>query len=156
MKKLFESLLIFLLIIAFSGKLFSNTIESAYKNFYDNLINMNSATISLSDTSEVRAQELNVNILKAKSAEYVFVPEEMRESTLKVFPNPASDKLYIRFHGWDGEKEIKILDITGRSVYLLKSAEENLEIDISTLPKGIYLIHVKNKLQYVVNKIKIN
>ena len=75
--------------------------------------------------------------------------------SFNVFPNPATDKLFVRFNGWSGEKEIKLIDLTGRSVFIMKSVEEINEINISSFPKGIYIINVKNEFHRVVQKIKI-
>lgn len=81
--------------------------------------------------------------------------EENKEVSVIVFPNPATDKLIVRFNGWDGEKEIKLIDLTGRSVFLMKSVKEINEIDISSFPKGIYIINAKNEFHGVTKKIKI-
>jgi hypothetical protein len=76
-------------------------------------------------------------------------------ASFNAFPNPATEKLFVRFIGWDGIKEIKLIDITGRSVLVFKTDEILNEIDISSFPKGIYLIAAKNELHYEVKKIKI-
>ncbi len=157
MKKLFELFLFHILLSASPGFLYSNPIESAPENLTDyKIINMHNTSISLLDTTGIQTMETHGTAQKVFSVYNAsFVPEETKESSFKVFPNPASEKLYIRFHGWDGEKEIKILDITGRTVMQFRSADQMTEIDISKLPKGVYLIHATNKTQHVVNKIKI-
>jgi len=94
----------------------------------------------------------NENISQASSISL----EEEIISSFNVFPNPASEKLFVRFNGWEGIKEIKLIDITGRSVLVFKSDEVLNEIDISSFPKGIYLIAAKNEFHYEVKKIKIH
>jgi len=97
---------------------------------------------------------VNNNSDSIEHASSISLDEEIIAS-FNVFPNPAIEKLFVRFKGWKGIKEIKLLDITGRSVLIFKSGEELNEIDISTFPKGIYLIAVKNEFHYEVKKIKI-
>ena len=81
-------------------------------------------------------------------------PED--EYSLNIFPNPASNKLFVQTNGWEGKKEIKIFDISGRTVFIDNSTDTKSEIDVSTFPKGIYLVSVKNNIHKVVKKIKIH
>lgn len=141
MKKLFEILLFLAFIFVLPNSLFSNSFTNNFKNdtnFYGQLV------------FEVN-KDTTKNIQNSVS---IFI-EDKTEASFNVFPNPATEKLFVRFSNWMGVKEIKLLDITGRSVFLVKSIEDNYEIDITTFPKGIYLISVKNELNNVVRKIKI-
>ena len=65
------------------------------------------------------------------------------ESTVTVFPNPASDYLYIKS---SRIKQIKITDIAGR--VLLKQSFDNansiFNLPVKSLPKGIVLLEVTN------------
>jgi len=188
MKKLFETLLIGMFSIVFSGSLFSNTfsansekgtkidfiqpseinenanensdvnpvksknthfVATAGDNSYSNLIFDIVTAENQFDISPVNTK--NDTIARSSS---ILLDEETIAS-FNVFPNPATDKLFVRFYGWEGIKEIKLLDITGRSVLIFKSGKELNEIDISTFPKGIYLIATKNEFHYEVKKIKI-
>lgn len=124
-------------------------ITSAGENSYSGLIFDNVTTENQFDSSLLNAK--NEKIIQSSS----ILLEEETIASFNVFPNPASDKLFVRFNGWEGIKEIKLIDITGRSVLIFKSNEELNEIDISTYPKGIYLISVKNEFHYEVKKIKI-
>jgi hypothetical protein len=179
MKKLFEALFIFVFSFAFSGSLFSNSINKHPENGISvsdtvNIIANLSDTdkrirISLKtgagssafDDNSARDEDYhNVtinpgNIKSAVSYTPASIALEEKSESYKVFPNPATEKLFIQFNGWEGIKEIKLRDITGRSVFQLKSINEINEIDISSFPKGIYLIDVKNEKYHVVKKIKI-
>jgi len=121
-------LLILVFTFAFSNSLFSNSFKNNSEKGFKNGTTISSSSKTL---------------------------EEKVVVSLNVFPNPATDKLFVRFNGWDGVKEIKLIDITGRSVFVLKSAEEIIEIDISSFPKGIYIINAINDFQRVTKKIKI-
>ncbi len=63
------------------------------------------------------------------------------EPQLKVFPNPAST--HIVLEGVTDVECIEILSVDGSKVYAIKEFRKN--IDISELPKGTYLIQVKNR-----------
>lgn len=77
------------------------------------------------------------------------------KSDLKIYPNPANDRLHVEGNKiqWD---EIKIINVLGKDVSLLTSlvtkGETSLEIDISKLISGVYFIHV-NSTVYKVNKL---
>ena len=60
------------------------------------------------------------------------------DATLKIYPNPTSDKLFVSFP-WNEEITATITSITG--VVLKKvSVSSNEGIDVNTLPEGIYLL----------------
>lgn len=60
------------------------------------------------------------------------------DATIKVYPNPTSDKLFVSFP-WDKEISATITSITG--VMLKKvSVSSNEGIDVNALPEGIYLL----------------
>lgn len=56
-----------------------------------------------------------------------------------VFPNPTSNILYINLNG---EKDIDILDVSGRLVMSLSTFDNS--IDVSSLNEGIYFINIKS------------
>jgi hypothetical protein len=125
-------------------------ITSAGENSYSGLVFDIVAPENQIDISLLNSKNENIS-----QSSTILLDEEIIAS-FNVFPNPASDKLFVRFNGWEGIKEIKMIDITGRSVLIFKSDEELNEIDISSFPKGIYLISVKNEFHYEVKKIKIH
>ena len=70
------------------------------------------------------------------------VPLYSNKKLLSVFPNPAQDKLNINLTGFEGVSEARIFDINGKQVITQKFAQTNAILNISTLPKGIYLVKV--------------
>lgn len=178
MKKPFKFLLFLVFIFAFSNSLFSNS----FKNNFEKYINFNhqESTEIFNESNENGRIHSGNNVNQANNAFILktaveFNPDtlpkstfdnssilsyhlpltEVKDAEIKIYPNPASEKIFVHFKGWVGEKEIKILDITGRSVFTNKLVDNNYEIDITMYPKGIYLISVKNASDYVVKKIKI-
>jgi len=67
-------------------------------------------------------------------------------SSLKIFPNPASSKLFIEFGSTalNYKGEILVIDITGRIQIIGQIESGNCVLDISELKKGIYFIQLKN------------
>ena len=81
-------------------------------------------------------------------------PEEIIDSTLlsfNLFPNPASDRLYLYIFRPDNIKNelvtLKFLDLTGRiqrvEEHRITGQQYVLEVkDISQLPTGLYIIEI--------------
>lgn len=74
----------------------------------------------------------------------VGVLEPMFEADeFRLFPNPA--KVYITIKlPVEGEKTIYIYDFFGQMVYVTKTPEENLNLDVSEFANGTYFIHIKD------------
>lgn len=72
---------------------------------------------------------------------------------LVVGPNPVNDELQIVFDTDNNRlKEISILDLSGREVYQLNSYN-SLNVDMSSLNSGAYLVKVKDGQSVVTRKI---
>lgn len=80
------------------------------------------------------------------------------EQTISIFPNPAEDIVTILFnHLTPGKLNIHIMDLQGRVVF---HAEENvatayhkINIDLSRLAKGSYIIKIRNKEEAGIKKL---
>ncbi len=79
--------------------------------------------------------ELSIQ-LKAKVAS-----TEINEIQYQIYPNPTSDKLFINFENKSFNKLI-ISDLQGKNVFEKVVFESKNEIDVSNLPKGIYILQV--------------
>ncbi|MEO0124357.1 MAG: T9SS type A sorting domain-containing protein [candidate division WOR-3 bacterium] len=86
-------------------------------------------------------------------SEYV----KQRKSAPKIFPNPASDKIYLQTSKRKGTIEIKIYDVCGRCVKAKKFEEKNdlLSIPISDLAPGTYFMEIRTQSQKTMNKFVI-
>lgn len=65
--------------------------------------------------------------------------EGLSEADLSVYPNPVSDKLFIR--DFVGVTQIEITDLTGRLVYQSKENATG-EVNVKSLSNGMYVINV--------------
>ncbi|SDJ40727.1 T9SS type A sorting domain-containing protein [Chryseobacterium jejuense] len=72
------------------------------------------------------------------------------EKELVIYPNPTSDKVYIK-----GEKvsEAEIYSMEGRKLNVTLKADQS--IDVSHLPKGVYLLKLKIKNEITTKKLSI-
>jgi len=70
--------------------------------------------------------------------------QEYKEGQVRVYPNPANDRLTIELTQIELPCFFAFKDMQGRTVYSTVVNAEKLEIDLSTYAKGIYLIRVNN------------
>ncbi|WP_045500697.1 T9SS type A sorting domain-containing protein [Chryseobacterium sp. StRB126] len=72
------------------------------------------------------------------------------EKELVIYPNPTSDKVFIK-----GEKvsEAEIYSMEGKKLNVTLKADQS--IDVSHLPKGIYLLKLKMKNEVTTKKLSI-
>ena len=79
----------------------------------------------------------------------------IEDSGMDVYPNPAGDILNVTNRN-GLINAIKITDLTGRTfIHRTDVAESNIQIDVSVLNNGIYMVIASGKSIYNVNKIII-
>jgi hypothetical protein len=74
---------------------------------------------------------------------------------LVVYPNPMQNRLQIDLpKQMQGSKVVAITDLSGKILYKHTYNQENqLEIAVDKLPKGMYLLEVKNEYYKAVRKL---
>jgi hypothetical protein len=82
------------------------------------------------------------------------------DNMIIVYPNPVNKLLYIEFPGEKYDNAvIEIKSVNGRLVYLNEMNEIagriNAEIDVSSMPEGLYLLTIKNNRILITRKIEI-
>lgn len=65
-------------------------------------------------------------------------------ASLKMYPNPASSKLFIELGSGTYKGEIRVMDVTGRVINTSQVDGNHFAIDISGLEAGMYFIEMKN------------
>jgi len=80
-------------------------------------------------------------VLKIIKINNIGLQEQEGLATAEVFPNPAWEKVTIRFGEWVGE-EIQITDLQGKVILSRAVEGELMELDIPHLKAGHYLIHL--------------
>lgn len=66
---------------------------------------------------------------------------EFLVNSMELYPNPATSMVKLTSTN-NAKKLVKITDLAGSLVHELNSTETSLEINVSNLPKGVYLIQV--------------
>jgi hypothetical protein len=78
---------------------------------------------------------------------------ENKNSQITVYPNPATDAFHIV--GLSNVVTITLTDISGRKV-LQQQVTDKVAVRINTLPKGIYILKIKNSEGIVERKVVKN
>jgi len=91
----------------------------------------------------------------AENDDTLSVDSVLSESSVRVFPNPASDWLNITWKTFSTETQITIVDILGRQVYDTETNSNEIKIDVSNLSFGLYIIKMKNSPADYSHKIII-
>ncbi len=79
----------------------------------------------------------------------LIVEKTEANSTIKVFPNPASDIIYIEAQSDINSYDIRLIDITGRVLFEKESCTLNnwqLEVDVSKFSVGTYQMLISNQI----------
>jgi hypothetical protein len=76
--------------------------------------------------------------------------QEFSAHSLKVYPNPATQKLVVEFSSRQFG-ELKLISAQGREVLVMKvTGQESTSVDVSYLKPGIYFLRFKDNYQIVV------
>ena len=84
----------------------------------------------------------------------------MNTDALNVYPNPASDELFVQFEALASDYTVSISDLQGRMVYSTSlngvSGTQNVSVPVKEFSKGSYIVNVTSmgvtKTQHVVIK----
>ncbi len=71
------------------------------------------------------------------------------ETEVAVFPNPANDKIRVSI---TSIADISMYDYSGRLVFKKANLNSDEELNVSSLPKGLYLLVVQSKSKTTVGK----
>lgn len=79
--------------------------------------------------------------------------------SLEVFPNPASDRLFVRLVGadTDGPADVAVFDILGREVLAerLSNGREQTALDLGALSPGVYVVEVRSESAVMTERITV-
>jgi regulation of enolase protein 1 (concanavalin A-like superfamily) len=94
--------------------------------------------------------------IRANFQRTVSVSAEQAGQSLKIYPNPASDRVHLDFSGTpEGDGAFCLLDVTGAVLCSGKLTRGSGQVDISALEPGIYLFQVKLDEQTIIRKLLI-
>lgn len=101
--------------------------------------------LSSADMSVVVASAgINQSTSGSQAQNFIFLGtnEVTKDKVVMLFPNPAKDVLYIQGNKLE-DSEIEIYNLEGRKINEFKL--ENDHINVSSLPKGVYILKIKHK-----------
>jgi glucuronoarabinoxylan endo-1,4-beta-xylanase len=100
-------------------------------------------TLTLSDGSETRELKFYVDVKSTVST------KEVKDHSLKVYPNPATEKLWVEIPE-PGMEDLIITDVMGRSVLRKQiHAEQLVGVNLDAFGEGIYIITLSSSnMQY--------
>lgn len=94
----------------------------------------------------------NINVLAAPIMTSV-KNEAPATIGLMVYPNPTSGVLNIKLEGSADERVVFICDNLGREMYKASSKSNQLQLDTSAWPRGVYFVTVTSKAGREVKKV---
>lgn len=89
------------------------------------------------------------------SYKYSDIDEKMKKSVSNAYPNPSSNQFTISNKELIFDHYI-ILALNGKVIKSSNILSESLKVDVSDLPKGIYLLNLSGKSQNTNQKIVVN
>jgi hypothetical protein len=72
---------------------------------------------------------------------------------LSVYPNPASDEIILETSGLAEGSHVIIEDPEGRELIVRQITQSKIELNISSLPDGIYFVKLTSDRKIFVGKI---
>lgn len=108
--------------------------------------------ISVTVTSQNGCYATNQIILTV--VEGLFV-DQQQENKVNIFPNPATDKIYVQIDNFDNDQILSIININGQTVAEINVQNSVTEIDVSEFASGSYLIVISSREKRSVSKIII-
>jgi hypothetical protein len=142
-----------LLADTFNWILIQDTIVSIGNEVYLTIGNFN--LDATSDTVKLKTSGVNGSYYYIDNVSVIDVAtlgiEQIKEKIkIDVYPNPATDKLYIETKEED-VKEIRLYDVLGKE----QLSTTKKEIDVSTIPNGIYILHAKINEGVLIKKVVV-
>ncbi|MBA3649315.1 MAG: T9SS type A sorting domain-containing protein [Chitinophagales bacterium] len=116
-------------------------------NFFDNDLYVGGIFTSAGDVDANHIARLE-NAIATSS------PSITNNRTIKFYPNPAIDQLHIEAPNIH-KATITILNLFGQVVLRQRQFSDNASFDISSLPKGMYLINIKDERGNILKTGKV-
>lgn len=105
------------------------------------------------DITSLEVDPDNWILNQVSSISYISEYKEFEERNIRVFPNPFSTSLNVIFPDRSGLKEISLLDLSGKEFIKIITEQNELIIDGSHLPPGLYFLRIREDDKSYVKKI---
>jgi hypothetical protein len=77
---------------------------------------------------------------------------ELQSSQILIYPNPATDKITIKILGKPAQSGLSNVNIEGQQLITRHITEPKTQINISTMPSGVYFVRLTNERTVEVGK----
>jgi hypothetical protein len=85
--------------------------------------------------------------------EYALATTNIENESFSIYPNPAKNSLFIKAkNGFNTLSTIIITDVLGKEIYQFNAVNAELEIDISKLMNGIYIVKLSDEKEIFTQK----
>ncbi|MFC2138951.1 YCF48-related protein [Bacteroidota bacterium] len=134
-------------------------VRLSVKGKYDSYIWSNgdttaTTTVSFGEYTAIVTAE-NGCTIETEIFEFKNTPDNIQKASadeILVYPNPANDKLFINYAGFNGLFFIEIYNLQGQQVLKSECNKINNEFSVSNFKQGFYIIHVISNDKKLVNK----
>ena len=146
-------------------KFYVGTVFLVFMSLFSNAQTYIQYTYDLNGNRETR----KLDVIQLKSAKIAFPVNDVallkeepdrvsgidEEQGVKIYPNPAEDKINIEFSGsqTDDPAEARLYDLNGNLVKYEKNKTLLMDIDVSNLKEGVYVLVIKRGTQITNYKI---
>jgi len=109
------------------------------------------------ENGEVISEDMNYTFIVTSDrnllANFLFT-EGIGENSVsaKVYPNPTQDEVMVES---EGLSHVRIVNAYGQTVYNAKVEGNQVRIDLSQMPKGIYMMHIEANGGHAIRKIVV-
>jgi hypothetical protein len=76
-----------------------------------------------------------------------------KNENFNIYPNPSKDKITISSTSMTENTELSIFNVSGEKVLERKLTETEIQLDISALPRGVYIVRLQNERMVEVGKM---
>jgi len=98
----------------------------------------------------------DVNFVINEANQSITDVANQEEINVRLYPNPAKDKLYVQMNNGDADALVRIYDLTGHLLLTGNLMNRTTRLDVSHLQKGIYLLRIDSRSKVVTHKIIIH
>ena len=126
------------------------TVPPQWQSQYQQTITMNDGS-AITNPAQVVVPALNALFLKSQPTT-TGLNEQPHSNEVVIFPNPNSGRFTITSN--NKMKEIALCNVLGEIIYRQQNISDNTkqEVDVSSLPKGIYFVKITEMNATIVNK----
>lgn len=78
---------------------------------------------------------------------------DVENSNMSIYPNPANDIVNVSINGVEGNVNVQIVDINGRTVKEVSGNAQSMNIEVGNLSRGTYFVRMTGENVNVVRKL---